>query len=148
MICEDLEDLQHHEAAHYAMAQLTGLPVVAIAAVGGSTAGVGCVLHRFHPHSRNDAVRRLMVTLSGLLEQLDLCELEWGRLDPQRSLDERQVVELVEHWRVSRKTYNRILSLVVELRCRREFDRLKNRAVVLLDRWPVVHEQLLEELAA
>jgi hypothetical protein len=86
--------------------------------------------------------------MSCLLEQLDWRELVWGRLDLQRSDDERQVLDLIERWNVPENVYERLLDATVELRTSAEFDRLKRHALVALAWQPVVHGGLLEELAA
>lgn len=143
----DLEDLKHHEAGHYAMAALLGMPVVEVAAVSGSTTGRGHVLFWFHPSSREDAIRKVVIILAGLLEVADWREFRWGRLDPQRSTDEAQLLELIEAWSIQQETYDRLITDTLRLMASDEFDRLQSLIVAMLDHWPVVHERLLEVVA-
>jgi hypothetical protein len=147
----DLEALRHHEAAHGAAALLLGLPLRVVSIVPRYEARGyvgGYALVRVDPCSSRDAVRPLVATLAGLLEVFDWRESSWGRLDPQRSSDEADIVELIELWGISEQIYEKLLGSTLKLMATKEFDRLLSVIVAVLDYHPVVGEsplKLIEE---
>jgi hypothetical protein len=138
-----LDELEHHEAAHGAAAMMVGLAVRAVSIVPGYGAR-GYALVRVDPRSSRDAVRQIVATLAGLLEVFNWQEFRWGRLNPQRSNDEADILGLIEHWNISEQAYEQLLSTTLRLMATREFDRLLSLIVAVLDYHPVVGEPLLE----
>jgi hypothetical protein len=88
-----LDELEHHEAAHGAAAMMVGLAVRAVSIVPGYGAR-GYALVRVDPRSSRDAVRQIVATLAGLFEVFNWQEFRWGRLNPQRSNDEADILGL------------------------------------------------------
>ena len=102
------DDLQHHEAAHAAMNMVLDIPLKRVSVVPGY-GFAGYVQYTVRRGSPQDAAKAIMSTLAGPLMTTDWRERS-GRLDPQRSSDEAHVMELIEAWNISEKTYNDLLA--------------------------------------
>jgi hypothetical protein len=87
-----------------------------------------------------------MSILAGQLETGDWRELRWGRLNPQRSSDEVNILARIEERNIS-EAYNNLLGYTLDLMASEEFDRLVNVMVGLLDDRPVLHEGYMQALA-
>jgi hypothetical protein len=120
------EDVARHEAGHVAMALTLGVPVKCVGLDGAG----GFVEYSPHSHTREGALRRMMIILGGLFETAESGDdLPRWPLDPLDGPDcERQdrtlLAELAERVGLTERDYNSIEATALRLSATSDFDRI------------------------
>jgi hypothetical protein len=137
------EDVADHEAGHACAAVCLGVPVRLIDAVGNGVSR-GWVSHGLgEVASAEDAVKRMVIILCGLIESDWLPE--WP-LDPSQSRDEYNLHVLAEWLGLDERGYRDVQLQALKLSYSPAYLRLHSAVTGTLDFTPRIDAALLEQL--
>jgi hypothetical protein len=137
------EDVADHEAGHACAAVCLGVPVKLID-VAGDGISRGWVSHGLgEVASVDDAVKRMVIILCGLIESD--CLPEWP-LDPSQSRDEHNLQVLAEWLGLDERGYRDVQLQALKLSYSPAYLRLHSAITGTLDFTPRIDAALLEQL--
>lgn len=136
-----------HEGGHAVALVLLGVGVKLIDIAGDATA-LGRVHHEGAENmcSREDAIKRMLIILSGPLMSDSWEAIPKWPLSKHRSTDEYNLAVISEALGLEKRDYDKVLHEALKLTCNREFERLHVAVTGMLDYVPRIGPELLDRL--